>query len=85
LDSLNNSSQDLIKQTVKDQLEGFLKPYLGFIPALLTIILFLTLQSLTSFINLLIYPMLWIIFYIFEKTGFIKFTIEKRPVKKMVI
>lgn len=92
LDNLNKPSQtptqisqEFIKQTVKDQLENFLKPYLGFIPALLAIILFLTLQSLTSFINLLIYPLLWIIFYIFEKSGFIKFTIENRPVKKMVI
>lgn len=90
LDTLNspktpNNQNDLIKQTVKDQVQGFLKPYLGFVPVLLAVLLFLTLQSLTSILNLLIYPLLWVIFYILEKTGFIKFTEEMRPVKKMVV
>lgn len=78
-------TQDLIKQTVKDQLQTLLKPYLGFIPAALAVILFLTLQSLTSILNLLIHPLLWLTFYILEKTGFVKFTEEMRPVKKIVI
>ena len=44
LDNLSNPSKtsqspaqlgtDLIKQTVKDQVQGFIKPYLGFVPAL---------------------------------------------------
>lgn len=76
---------DLIKQQVKDQLQNLIKPYLNFIPAVLALLLFITLQSLTSIMNLLIHPLLWIIFYILEKTGFIKFEIEQRPVKKMVI
>lgn len=79
------SANELIKQTVKDQIQGFLKPYLGFIPAILSVLLFLTLQSLTSILNLLIYPLLWMTFYILEKTGFIKFVVEQRPVKKMVV
>lgn len=93
LDSLNspksskkpqNFTQDLIKQTVKDQIQNFIKPYINFIPAALAILLFLTLQSLTSILNLLIYPLLWLTFYILEKTGFVKFTVEQRPVKKLV-
>lgn len=94
LDSLNspksskkpqNFTQDLIKQTVKDQIQNFIKPYINFIPAALAILLFLTLQSLTSILNLLIYPLLWLTFYILEKTGFVKFTVEQRPVKKLVV
>lgn len=95
LDSLNqpnNSSQkssnpvnDLLKNTVKDQLQNFLKPYLTFMPAVLAMLLFFTLQSLTSILQLLIYPLLWLIFLILEKTGFIKFEIEQRPVKKLVV
>ncbi len=92
LDSLDKPSQSssdgtnsLIKQTIKDQLQSFLKPYLGFIPAVLALLLLLTLQSLTSIINLLIYPLLWLIFYILEKTKFITFTEEQRVVRKMVI
>lgn len=80
-----NLANDLIKQTIKDQVQGFIKPYLGFVPAGLSILLFLTLQSLTSILSLLIYPLLWLTFYILERSGFIKFTQEMRPVKKMVI
>lgn len=78
-------TNDLIKQTVKDQVQSFIRPYLGFIPAILSVVLFFTLQSLTSLINLLTVPLLWITFYLLEKSGFIKFTTEMRPVKKMVI
>lgn len=80
-----NMTQDLIKQTVKDQIQTLLKPYQNFIPASLAVILFLTLQALTSFVSLLIYPLLWIIFYILEKTGFVKFEVEQRPIKKLVV
>lgn len=83
--SLTKEQSDLIKQTVKDQLNNIIKPYLGAVPAVLAVILFLTLQSLTSLLGLLIYPLLWIIFYILEKSGYIKFTVEQRPVKKMVV
>lgn len=80
-----NLANDLIKQTVKDQLQGLIKPYLGFVPAILSVLLFLTLQSLTSILNLLVYPLLWLTFFILEKSGFTKFIEETRVVKKMVI
>lgn len=80
-DLMNN----LIKQTVNDQVQNLIKPYLSFIPAILALLLFFTLQSLTSILNLLIFPLLWIIFFILEKSGFIKFEIEMRLVKKMVV
>ncbi|MDO8573811.1 MAG: hypothetical protein Q7R77_03605, partial [Candidatus Daviesbacteria bacterium] len=89
LDTLNQAPADLIKdtikQTVKDQIQGFIKPYQSFIPAILAVLLFLTLQSLTSILNLLVPPLLWLIFLILEKTGFIKFETEQRTVKKMVV
>lgn len=80
-----NLTNDLIKQTVKDQVQNFIKPYINFIPAVLALLLFLTLQSLVSTINILIYPLLWLIFLILEKTGFVKFEVEQRTVKKMVV
>lgn len=96
LDSLTNPSNltqtplttvtnDLIKQTVKEQVDNLLKPYLGFIPIILALALFLTLKSLTSLISIFIPPLLWIIFLILEKTGFIHFEVTQRPVRKMVI
>lgn len=78
-------TNNLIKSAVKDQIQNFIKPYLGFIPAILAVLLFFTLQSLTSIVNLLIYPLLWITFFILEKTGFVRFEIEQRPVKKLII
>lgn len=78
-------TDDVIKQTVKSKLQNLLQPYLGLIPAALSVILFITLQSLVSILVLFIYPLLWIIFYILEKVGFTKFTTEMRPVKKLVI
>lgn len=80
-----NLLTDTLKQTIKEQLQTIIKPYLGIIPAVLAVLFFFILQSLTSIFNLLIYPLLWIIFYILEKSGFIKFTQEMRPVKKMVV
>lgn len=77
--------QDTVKQAVKDQLQNLIKPYQSFIPAVLAILLFFTLQGLTSLINLLIYPLLWLTFYILEKVGFITFTVEQRPIKKLVV
>ncbi|EKD85321.1 MAG: hypothetical protein ACD_38C00044G0002 [uncultured bacterium] len=77
--------KDTIKQTVKDQVQNFIKPYASFIPAVLTVLLFITLQSITSFINLLIYPLIWLTFLILEKVGFTKFTTEMRPVKKLMV
>ncbi len=76
---------ELIKQTVKDQIQNFIKPYTNFVPAGLAILLFLTLQFFTSIINLFIYPLLWLTFFILEKTGFVKFEVEQRPVKKLII
>lgn len=92
LDSLDVSdlqpaqiSSTLIKETLKDQFDKMIKPYFNWIPVLLSVLLFFLLQTINSLLNLLLYPLLWICFYIFEKTGFVKFVIEERPVKKMVV
>lgn len=94
LDSLSNpqeilqtpveATNNLIKQTVKEQVDSLLKPYLGFIPIILALALFLTLKSLTSLISIFISPLLWIIFLILEKTNYIKFEEEQRTVRKMI-
>lgn len=85
VDSEEILPQNIIKKTLKDQLQNALEPYLGIIPAVLTALLFFTLLSFASILNLFIYPLLWIIFYILEKSGFVKFTTETRTVRKMVI
>lgn len=89
LDSLENNlgtpPQNLIKNTVKQQLQEIISPYQAIIPAIMAVLIFFTLISFLSVLGLLIAPLLWLIFYIFEKTGFIEFTKEMREVKKMVV
>lgn len=83
--STSSVTDQFLKKTLKDQLDKFLKPFVSYIPIFLGFLFFITLQSITSFLNLFIYPLLWIIFYLLEKSGFIKFTIEMRPVRKMIV
>lgn len=79
------SGSDVIRSTLKTQLNNMIKPYLGAVPALLAVLFFFILQSLTAILNILVYPLLWLVFKMLEKTGFIRFTEEQRTVKKMVI
>ncbi len=78
-------SDNLLKQTVKDQLQNLIKPYQAFIPALLAVLLFFTLQSFTAVLSVLLSPLLWLIFLILQKSDFIHFETEMREVKKMVV
>lgn len=80
-----NLTYDLIKQTINDQVQNIIKPYQNFIPAGLAMLLFFTFQAFVSIANLLISPLLWLIFLILEKTGFTKFVVEQREVKKLVV
>lgn len=75
----------LVKQAVKDQFQNSIKPYLNFVPPLLTVLLFFTLQSFASLINLLTYPILRLVFWILQKSNFIRFETEMREVKKLVV
>lgn len=84
-DTPKNLTNNLVKQAVKDQFQNLIKPYSSFISPILALLLFFTLQGLTSLINLLIYPLLWLTFYILEKTGFVYFETETREVKKLVV
>jgi hypothetical protein len=49
----------------------------------MAILLFFALQSLISLIELFAPLILWLVFLLLEKSGFMKFVIEQRPVKKM--
>lgn len=81
----SNPSPDLLKKLVKDQLQTVLKPYFSWVAPILALLFYFTLSFMVSILSLLISPLLWIIFYILEKTGFISFEKEMREVKKMVV
>lgn len=93
LDQLDNISpqlpgadlKGLLKTQIADSLDGMLKPYLFAIPVLLAF-LFYSLVSFALWIfSVFLSPTILLIFYIFEKTGFLKFEKEIREVKKMVV
>ncbi len=78
-------TNNLIKATLKQQFKTMLEPYLTIIAPLLSAILFLSLQSLTSLLFIFLSAILMVIFYILEKSGFITYEKEMREVKKMVV
>ncbi len=88
LDNIKPSSSvtnNLAKQTAKAALNTLIKPYQAFVPAILAIIFFGSLETFSWLISLLVNPLLWLTFLILEKTGFVTFTEEQRIVRKMVI
>lgn len=79
------STEAPIKQLIKDQLATIIKPYQNFIAPILGVLFYSTLTFFSYIFSLFISPLIWLIFLILEKTGFIKFTNEQRTVKKMVV
>lgn len=79
------SPNNLIKEAVSAQINNIIGPNIGIVAIILSIIFFLSLNFLASFLSLLLYPIISGIFWILEKTGFTKFEIEKREVKKLVV
>lgn len=77
--------RDVIKAQISNTLDEIIQPYLFAIPFLLAL-MFYSLGSLTLWIgSLFLSPLISLIFYLFEKSGFIKFEKEMREVKKIVI
>ncbi len=83
--TIQGNLNDLLKKTIKDQFQNMLKPYQNFIPPILALLFFFSLQSFTAILSIFLSPLIWLIFNILEKTKFITFTTEMREVKKMVI
>lgn len=81
----SNPSPDLIKKLVKDQLQSVLKPYQPWIAPILALLFYFTISFILSILSLLISPIILLTFYLFEKSGFIRYELEERAVKKMVV
>jgi hypothetical protein len=76
---------DIAKNLIKSQFEKIISPYLNFIAPVLALLFFVTFQSLFSFIAIFLSPLILIIFWVLEKTGFVRFEKEMREVKKLVV
>lgn len=75
----------VIKSIVQKQVEDLTKPYQHYIPFILALIFFITLQSYASLLSIILPLHLWLIFFILEKLGFIRYQIETREVKKLIV
>ena len=76
--------RDIIKAQISDSLDAIIQPYLFAIPVILAF-MFYSLTSLTLWLlSFFIAPLLILIFYLLEKSGFIKFVTEMREVKKII-
>lgn len=79
------SSGNTIKEVVRSQFQLIIRPYINFIPAALAALLFLLIHLNISVFNIFLTPILMLTFYILEKTGYTKYEIETREVKKLVV
>lgn len=73
------------KPMITAQINNFIKPYESFIPFLIAFLFYLNFQFFTSIVSLVFSPITYLLFYILEKVGFIKFDLESRQVKKLVV
>ncbi len=80
-----NPATEMIRPLIKNQLQNMLKPYQKIIPAVLALLLFLTLQSFVAVLEIFLSPIIWLVFYTLEKTGFVRFEVEMRQVKKLTL
>lgn len=83
--SSTTDMNSFLKQTVKEQIQSLIKPYQDFIPAILALLLFFTLQSFIAVLSIFLSPLLWLIFLVLEKTNYIHYEIEMREAKKLVV
>ncbi len=80
-----STSQNLLKSAAEEQFNKMLEPYKDFIPLVLALLFFLTLYSTASLLTIFNPLFIGGIFYLLEKSGFVRFTTEMREVKKLII
>lgn len=90
LDTLNASPSPIVLQNpfrefIKIQFQTVIKPFLSYIPAILAILFFFTMDFFLSLTSILPGPVLWLVFYILKRFELIEFEEETRSVKKLVV
>ncbi|MFA5932558.1 MAG: hypothetical protein WCV81_05105 [Microgenomates group bacterium] len=73
------------KPMITQQITDMIQPCLPFMPFIIAFIFYLNFQFFTSITTLVLSPLIYLLFYILEKIGFIKFEITTRQVKKLVV
>lgn len=78
-------SDQMLKPLIKKQFENMLNPYTDFIPIILAALFFVLIYSIISLLMILVPLVIWLVFIILEKSGFIRYTTETREIKKMIV
>lgn len=74
-----------VRESLKNQLQNIIKPYLNFVAPLLAALAFLTLSSIVALLALALHPILWLLFLFLKAVNLIRFETEMRSVKKLVV
>lgn len=81
----SNPAKNILKSAVAEQLNNIITPYLGLVPILLAVMFYFTLSFFASIISIFNPLIIGGVFYILEKSNYIRFEKEMREVKKLVI
>jgi hypothetical protein len=79
------SASSSIKDLIKPQLQQMLNPYKHYIAPVLAVLLATSLGFLNWVLSFILAILIWLIFWLLTATGFIKFELEMRQVKKLVV
>lgn len=79
------NGRDIMNAQTGNMLDLVLKPYIFAVPFILTVMFYSYPSFILWVISIFLSPIILFIFYLFEKSGFVKFEKEMREVKKMVV
>ncbi|MFH0937505.1 MAG: hypothetical protein V1808_04405 [Candidatus Daviesbacteria bacterium] len=79
------TSQNLVGAMVEEQFQNYIDPYIQFVPIVFAVLFYLTMKFFASILAMVLPFLLWLTFFIFEKTKFTDVEIEMREVKKLVV
>lgn len=91
IDQLDNlttpatNTGNVLRNSIKQQLKRVFNPYLGYLPLLLAFLFFISLSSVVSLLAILTPVVVWLIFWVLDKTGFTRFEKTTREVQKLVV
>ncbi len=74
-----------IKPMIESQFQAMIKPVQNFIPAILAVLFYFSLSAISSLFSMLLPFFTWFLFWILEKAEFVRFEVEQREVKKLII
>ncbi|KKS14080.1 hypothetical protein A2617_03500 [Candidatus Daviesbacteria bacterium RIFOXYD1_FULL_41_10] len=88
LQQISPEQAELVRPMVEPQVQALIKPYLKYVPIILSVLFFFSLQTLITLLNLPVGLLVRLLFWILEKIGFISFIqleVPQQEAKKLVV